>query len=110
MRKGFIKFHPASFSLKCFSIRLEKEKKHEGKQERFWLAGFSLFIYYLLLIFVPVQKDHVCTGKRTMVMYRGLCMPGTSWPEQLSVGSLRLVYGLLVVYSRLRRSPVFSLD
>lgn len=40
-------------------IRLEKEKKREMKQGRFWLAGLSLFIYCLLLIFVPVQKDHV---------------------------------------------------
>lgn len=30
--------------------------------------------------------------------------------EQLSVGSLWLVFGLLVVYFRLRKSPVFSLD
>lgn len=39
--------------------RLEKEKKREIKQGRFWLAGLSLFIYCLLLIFVPVQKGHV---------------------------------------------------
>lgn len=30
--------------------------------------------------------------------------------RQLSVGSLWLVFGLLVVYFRLRKSPVFSLD
>lgn len=40
-------------------VRLEKEKKLEIKQERFWLAGLSLFIDCLLLIFVPVQKGHV---------------------------------------------------
>ena len=92
-------------------IRLEKEKEREIKQERFSLAGLSLFIYCLLLTFVPAQKDHVrvhwkeddCNVQRAVYVRELNGRRSSLWI--LSVPG----FWIVGVFFKLRKSPVFTL-